>query len=150
MTATASPLDAVMPAVSRALANGNPWEAYGWLRRLLPIGTAGPALLQLTRTEPGWVERVRESYHPERAEVGLDAELLAERMGSVEPAHGLTDREVRMLVCSAEGLTNAETGELLCVSVHTINGNVRKLLPKLGAKNMAEAVAVAFRRGIIE
>jgi DNA-binding CsgD family transcriptional regulator len=68
---------------------------------------------------------------------------------SVAPAQGLTAREVQVLMGMAEGKGNDEIGLVLHLSGDTIKSHARTLYRKLGAKDRAHAVAIAYQRGIL-
>ena len=61
-----------------------------------------------------------------------------------------TQREIDVLHLIAEGLPNSEIGERLFVSTETVKSHVKTLLEKLHARTRAHAVALAFRRGLID
>lgn len=61
----------------------------------------------------------------------------------------LTGAEIDVLECAAEGLDAYETGAELEKSAETVKTQRRFVLAKLGAKNMTQAVAIAFRRRIL-
>ena len=69
------------------------------------------------------------------------------------PARELTQqptaRELEVLQLVSDGLANREIGERLFLSEETVKSHVRHLLAKLQAKSRAHAVAVGFRRGLI-
>ena len=60
-----------------------------------------------------------------------------------------TTREVEVLQLVSDGLVNREIGVRLFLSEETVKSHVRHLLAKLQARSRAHAVAVGFRRGII-
>jgi DNA-binding NarL/FixJ family response regulator len=60
-----------------------------------------------------------------------------------------TMREVEVLQLISDGLVNREIGVRLFLSEETVKSHVRHLLAKLQARSRAHAVAVGFRRGII-
>ena len=60
-----------------------------------------------------------------------------------------TPRETEVLQLICDGLVNREIGERLFLSEETVKSHVRHLLAKLQARSLAHAVAVGFRRGII-
>jgi DNA-binding NarL/FixJ family response regulator len=60
-----------------------------------------------------------------------------------------TPRETEVLQLICDGLVNREIGERLFLSEETVKSHVRHLLAKLQARSRAHAVAVGFRRGII-
>jgi DNA-binding NarL/FixJ family response regulator len=63
-----------------------------------------------------------------------------------EPTH----REIEVLQLISAGLANREIGQRLFLSEETVKSHVRHLLAKLQARSRAHAVAVGFRRGIID
>jgi DNA-binding NarL/FixJ family response regulator len=61
-----------------------------------------------------------------------------------------TARESQVLQLVADGLVNREIGEALFLSEETVKSHVRHLLAKLQARSRAHAVAIGFRRGLIQ
>lgn len=61
----------------------------------------------------------------------------------------LTDIECKVLDCAAAGLTVDQTAALRGVSRGTIMTQRRCVLRKVGAKNMAEAVAKGYELGLL-
>jgi DNA-binding NarL/FixJ family response regulator len=66
--------------------------------------------------------------------------------GGQEP----TAREIEVLQLISDGLVNREIGVRLYLSEETVKSHVRHLLAKLQARSRAHAVAVGFRRGLID
>lgn len=62
---------------------------------------------------------------------------------------GLSRGEARVLVFSAAGYGRAETARLLQVGAETVKSQRASALRKLGARNTAHAVAIAFARGYL-
>ncbi|MFL5952642.1 MAG: response regulator transcription factor [Gaiellaceae bacterium] len=60
-----------------------------------------------------------------------------------------TAREIEVLQLVSDGLVNREIGARLFLSEETVKSHVRHLLAKLQARSRAHAVAVGFRRGLI-
>ena len=62
----------------------------------------------------------------------------------------LTERQVEVLKLIADGQSHEEIGEKLYFSRSTVKREVLILLTKLGASNAPQAVATAFRLGILK
>jgi DNA-binding NarL/FixJ family response regulator len=60
-----------------------------------------------------------------------------------------TPREIEVLQLISDGLVNREIGKRLFLSEETVKSHVRHLLAKLQARSRAHAVAVGFRRGLL-
>jgi DNA-binding NarL/FixJ family response regulator len=61
----------------------------------------------------------------------------------------LTDREREVLLAVAQGLSNAEIGEQLFMSHATAKTHVSRLLTKLGARDRAQLVMIAYESGLV-
>lgn len=67
----------------------------------------------------------------------------------------LTERQKEILSLLADGLQYREVANTLGISFYTVKNTVcakggKGILRRLGAKNLAHAVAIAVREGIIE
>lgn len=66
------------------------------------------------------------------------------------PANGpLTPRERAVLEQVALGLTNRGIGEVLFISEKTVSVHLSRLMARLGAAGRAEAVSLAYERGLL-
>jgi DNA-binding NarL/FixJ family response regulator len=82
------------------------------------------------------------------------ARALARRTGAYEhlkaPAlrAGLTPRELEVLQLLADGLDQHAIAQRLVVSPRTVGKHIEHILAKLPARSRAEAVAIAYQRGL--
>jgi len=61
----------------------------------------------------------------------------------------LTEREHEVLVAVARGMSNAEIAEALFMSHATAKTHVSRLLTKLGARDRAQLVVLAYEAGVV-
>lgn len=61
----------------------------------------------------------------------------------------LTDREIEILTCIAEGLSNKEIGEKLFISHRTVDTHRTNLMQKLDVHNVAGLVRLAIQCGLV-
>ena len=104
------------------------------LRQAVRVVAGGDALLSpaVTRTliQEFVARPARQSVAPER----LSA---------------LTDREREVMALAAEGLTNDEIGQRLFMSPATARTHVSRAMVKLGARDRAQLVVLAYQSGLV-
>lgn len=61
----------------------------------------------------------------------------------------LTGRQMQVLALVADGLTNTEIGARLWLTLPTAREHVVKIFGRLGARNRAHCVNLAYRRGLL-
>jgi DNA-binding NarL/FixJ family response regulator len=74
---------------------------------------------------------------------------LMQRMNEWARHRQLTSREIQVLEFMRRGLSNRDIGRALEISEHTAKAHVCAILGKLGAADRAEAVNIAFERGLV-
>jgi two-component system nitrate/nitrite response regulator NarL len=62
---------------------------------------------------------------------------------------GLTSRELQVLNLLAEGRSQSEIAKELVISPKTVGTHLERILSKLGVHSRAQAVAVAYREGLL-
>ncbi|GAA1505744.1 response regulator [Nocardioides humi] len=122
---------------------------------------AGASGFLLKRVAP---ERLLEAVHTvARGEALLDPAVtraVVERSIHAEPAHAdasargplaaLTERELEVFALVGEGRSNREIAVALTLAESTVQTHVKRILAKLGARDRAQAVAIAFRSGLVD
>lgn len=62
----------------------------------------------------------------------------------------VTDREIDIIRCIAEGLSNKLIADKLGLSTHTVNTHRKNIMAKLGVNNTAGVVMFAVKNGLLE
>lgn len=76
--------------------------------------------------------------------------MIANRLAEHLSDESLTERELEILRCVAEGNRNREIADRLFISEETVKIHIKHVMDKLGATHRTQAVAIALRRGIIQ
>lgn len=104
------------------------------LRRAVRVVAAGESLLSPSVTRRLIARFVADRTPPARAIPSLDT---------------LTDREREVLVLVAGGLSNAEIAERLVITHATAKTHLSRILLKLGARDRAQLVMLAYESGLV-
>lgn len=68
---------------------------------------------------------------------------------SPERLSDLTEREREVLICIARGLSNQELAQRLVIADNTVKTHVKRILTKLGARDRAQAIVMAYESGLM-
>ncbi len=125
-------------------------ESEGYVRLFVDEGPLMAQLLYQATTNDinsGYVNQLLRAFDTREPE-DERAEALESSSGSklVEP---LSDREIEVLICIAEGLSNREVAQKLTISVTTIKSHTRNIYGKLDVNSRTQAVAQARAWGIL-
>jgi DNA-binding NarL/FixJ family response regulator len=114
------------------------------IQRSLRAGAAGYLLKSTPSKE--LVAAIRDVHQGKKIVPNEIATHLAEHLG-YEP---LSARETEVLGHMAGGNRNRDIAKTLFISEETVKVHVKHVMEKLGASDRTQAVAIAFRRGIIQ
>ncbi|MET8335744.1 response regulator transcription factor [Streptosporangium canum] len=122
---------------------------YDTDKDVLPAVEAGATgyLLKDTRRD----DLIRAVRTAARGEAVLSPSVATRLLGQVRaPADLLSARELEVLELIAQGTTNREVAARLFISEATVKSHLLHIYTKLGVNDRAAAVAVAFRRGLLD
>jgi two-component system response regulator NreC len=120
------------------------------IRSLLDLGAHGYLLKNSTRDElVRAIEGVMSGKHHLSEEVHTvlltpDKDLRSGKLAE------LTEREVEILKCVAEGLSNKEIGDKLFISPRTVDTHRTNVMQKLELHNVAGMVRFAIQNGLLD
>ena len=97
------------------------------------------------------VSAVRRAASGEIVLEGLPRGALGGIVEGFGTGHGpvLTDREREVLTLVAEGMSNDEIAQHLVVSPSTAKTHVNRAMAKLGARDRAQLVVIAYQSGLV-
>ena len=125
-----------------------------YIRRALAIGAAGYLLKDTVASE--LIAAIRAVHRGESILSPAITRLVIEdylRWGDVRPeqnSDGLTSREREVLQLIAEGYTSKQIGEILCISIKTVQAHRTNLMKKLDLHDRGELIKYAIQKKIIE
>ena len=85
--------------------------------------------------------------HPQLTRAFIEEVQLADKRPDATP---LSKREKEILQKVAFGATTKEVAKDLGISPHTVKTHLERIFEKLGANDRAQAVAIAFRSGLVQ
>jgi len=135
------------PDLESLLRDGQPWVA--WLRH-----RDGTTVTAHCQARPAGTDRLRLlAWVAQPLRVPTVERTI--RAAAAHPprsrgADELTPREFEILQLMADGFENSQISRQLFISRETVKSHVRRLLRKLHARSRTHAVALAFRRSLIE
>ncbi|MEU9836117.1 response regulator transcription factor [Streptosporangium sp. NPDC048047] len=153
-SADAEEISRAVAAVTRGDAQLDPAVQRRLLDAMPPAPPTGPARRDLEDARPGSSRGHGGPPVPVRDRAAVP-DPGRERAGRTGPARerdalpdGLTRREGEVLRLIAEGRSNAEIAAALFISEATVKTHVNNLFAKIGARDRAQAVGYAYRRGV--
>jgi len=112
--------------------------------RALKAGAVGYLLKGNLRNElPDTIRAVHAGSRAIPPEIAAD---LAAHLGE----NGLSDRELEVLRCVAQGNSNKRVANQLDVTEETVKTHMKAIISKLNANDRTHAVTIALRRGILD
>ncbi len=94
-----------------------------------------------TMVNPGIVRKLVEELQRRAEEQGIVG---------IRRAHGLTEREVDVLLAVSQGLSDKEIAARLYLSESTVKTHLRSIYHKLGVRNRAQAAGWAVEKGLLK
>jgi DNA-binding NarL/FixJ family response regulator len=61
----------------------------------------------------------------------------------------LTSRETEVLMLIAQGMSNTQISDTLCIAGETTRTHIKRILAKLGLRDRAQAVVIAYETGLV-
>ena len=61
----------------------------------------------------------------------------------------LTSRETEVLMLIAQGMSNTQISDTLCIAGETARTHIKRILAKLGLRDRAQAVVIAYETGLV-
>ena len=114
--------------------------AAGYLTKQESLDTIVAAVRGVAAGEEGWLSRDVAARLVRRHRTKIATE---------NPLDQLTEREREVLMLLAQGHANAEVGEQLFIAESTVKKHVNNIYFKLDLKTRAEAVAWAWKAGLV-
>ncbi len=113
------------------------------IARVLRLGASGYVIKDVLEDE--LINAVRRVHQGKKYIPAKVAQILSEYWGE----ENLTPSEQKILELIVEGANNKTIADQLFISENTVKSHVKNIFGKLGVNERAQAVAVAFKRGLV-
>jgi DNA-binding NarL/FixJ family response regulator len=113
------------------------------IRRAIDAGATGFLLKSSVRKD--LLGTIREAHAGRRCVAPDIAWELIQHLGQAM----LSEREIAVLRCAAQGNANKRIAQQLAIAEETVKAHMRSILAKLDARDRTHAVTIALKRGII-
>ncbi len=127
------------------------FEEIIFIKQMIKNGAMGYLLKNTDKSE--LIEAIKTVHSGERYLPNLIKEILLNDSLGERNTHGfipkLTTRESEVLTLISQELTTDEIAEKLFISAKTVESHKSNLFQKLGVKNSAGLIRVAFEKGLI-
>jgi DNA-binding NarL/FixJ family response regulator len=112
--------------------------------RALKVGAVSYLLKGMFRTE--LISTIRRVHSGQRH---IPAEIASE-IAEHFVADALSEREIEVLRCVADGCANKVVADRLLITEDTVKGHMKNILAKLQANDRTHAVMIAMKRGFLD
>ena len=100
--------------------------------------------------QPALAAWLLDDYRRLLKQVPPDLRSGADSLAAAKDLEVLSDRELQVLECVADGMTNVQIGEALGISPKTVARHRERIMNKLDLHSSAELVKFAIRTGLID
>jgi NarL family two-component system response regulator LiaR len=143
-------IKALLPSVAVLILTGYDYDEY--IFSLLEAGAAGYLLKSVSGDELINAIRAVNAGEPVLHPVVIGKLMTRFKLQAVRPTGGraselLSEREVEVLRLAAKGMSNKEIGDILFISVRTVQAHLRSIFNKLAVGSRSEAVLYGLKRG---
>lgn len=121
-------------------------------KRIFPVLEAGAfSYLLKTASAEEIVSAIKKAYHGENViEPKVAHKVMTRFQGKQTTLHDqLTDRELEVLICLANGATNQEIADQLFIGIKTVKTHVSNILRKLQVNDRTQAAVYAHRHHLL-
>ena len=143
-------IKALLPSVAVLILTGYDYDEY--IFSLLEAGAAGYLLKNVTGDELISAIRAVHAGEPVLHPVVVRKLMARFKPSATGPAGArllelLSERETEVLRLAAKGMSNKDIGEVLFISIRTVQAHMRSIFNKLGVGSRSEAVLYGLKKG---